>query len=380
MFLGLLITSLLASFISFVGLLFLRSNLNKKLKIFYAPSGKSVSNALLLGGLPFIIGLYSGMTILLLKKDHSTFIDKIILEWMILSSIFTVCGWIDDKWEIRARTKLCFQTSAVCIFAWSVTTLTASPLPAFFIISYLGMTFVNGANLLDGLDTMAIKINSSIFISFLLIGFMNNSNWLIALSFLGLLTLWSFYPFNKYPSSVHLGETGSSFLGFFSLLLTVIAFFEPATTHSVNFTYALIPPCLFFIELSLSFLRRILNGKSPFKGDRLHLHHILRTQYYLSAETTSSIISGINLLVTVGSIRLSILYQDTIGLIAQFVLLSVIYICTCLHAWRRAHVAEQSMLFAGFAQQKIVVLDVKKFDNVVSEDLFEQKSYYKKAS
>ena len=44
-------------------------------------------------------------------------------------------------------------------------------------------------------------------------------------------------------------------------------------------------------EVGISFMRRIYNGKSPFIGDRFHLHHIFRNYYNLSVPATTYLLS-----------------------------------------------------------------------------------------
>jgi hypothetical protein len=43
------------------------------------------------------------------------------------------------------------------------------------------------------------------------------------------------------------------------------------------------------VELGVSFMRRIYNRKSPFKGDKYHLHHILRNYYKYTPSYSSSV-------------------------------------------------------------------------------------------
>ena len=76
-----------------------------------------------------------------------------------------------------------------------------------------------------------------------------------------------FLVFNFYPAKIFPGDSGSYFLGF---LVAVIAIFSVAKVGTAILVMA-VP----LIDGVFTILRRMASGKSPFLGDRGHLHHRL---------------------------------------------------------------------------------------------------------
>lgn len=73
--------------------------------------------------------------------------------------------------------------------------------------------------------------------------------------------------FNWYPAKIFPGFSGSTILGFMIAVLSILSGAKLATAGLV----LLIPAT----DFTYTFLRRILQGKSPVWGDRGHLHHRL---------------------------------------------------------------------------------------------------------
>lgn len=73
--------------------------------------------------------------------------------------------------------------------------------------------------------------------------------------------------FNWYPAKIFPGFSGSTILGFMIAVLSILSGAKLATAGLV----LLIPAT----DFAYTFLRRILQGKSPVWGDRGHLHHRL---------------------------------------------------------------------------------------------------------
>lgn len=266
-------------------------------KLVYVPARKSTSNAVQLGGLPLsmsiIVGLFYFYT-----HDHflSTFseLDHYgIKYWFLSAGIVMAYGYLDDKFELRPIVKLSLQILSIALFAvlesrvlfpkWGAL--------AFVVSCFWGLGVLNGSNLLDGLDTLTIKLGTVTLLSYGVIALNFQIAPVIFGVGIGLSALASFYLFNKEPAKIHLGEIGGSFVGLFTLLLSSFIFthmsqrgYAPLSSLSM----ALFPLSLPMSELGVSFLRRLYNKRSPFSGDKYHLHHILRNYYGLSPSRASS--------------------------------------------------------------------------------------------
>lgn len=98
------------------------------------------------------------------------------------------------------------------------------------------------------------------------------------LSFIGAGASLGFLFFNWHPAKILPGFSGSTILGF---MIAVLSIFSSAKL-AVALLVLLIPAVDFFY----TFFRRIIEKKSPLKGDRKHLHHLLLKRGFSSTKIT----------------------------------------------------------------------------------------------
>ena len=156
-----------------------------------------------------------------------------------------------------------------------------------FLVSILFTIFVftviiNGFNLIDGIDGLAagVGVISSLTFGtwFLLVGYESYATMSFALTG-ALLAFIRFNVFSK-KNKIFLGDTGSMIIG---MVISVFAirFLEFELNATGNHTVHSAPVVAFCILLVPLFdtLRvftlRLLQGRSPFVADRLHVHHLL---------------------------------------------------------------------------------------------------------
>jgi len=130
----------------------------------------------------------------------------------------------------------------------------------------------NAINLADGLDGLAagISLLSLIFIGYLALHAGEFTCAILATAVAG--SIIGFLRFNSYPAEIFMGDTGSQFLGFLTITL------------SLSLTQGNSPLCTLLPLIILGFpvldtlhviLERIRKGNSPFKADNNHFHHRL---------------------------------------------------------------------------------------------------------
>jgi UDP-GlcNAc:undecaprenyl-phosphate GlcNAc-1-phosphate transferase len=293
-------------------------------KLLYVPARKSKTNALQLGGLPLSLSIIVSLFSYLLIFDDTQYfppIDRSILKvWLATSLGIVGYGFLDDKYEFRPMVKLLSQVICMFVFSFFASMLFLSiDSRIAFILTFMGsLTVINGTNLLDGLDTLTIKNSMGILIAFFGIGGIFHCVPVVMLSALMMVPVGVFWFFNREPSKIHLGEIGGTFLGFSFVLLASlsykwIGYYE---TSFDAFCYAIIPLSSPVVEVLVSSLRRLYNNKSMFKGDQLHLHHILNKELEYSHTKSSSII-GVSNIIAMG-IGATIAYQlsPVIGLLS----------------------------------------------------------------
>ena len=152
------------------------------------------------------------------------------------------------------------------------------------------VTFTNAFNLIDGLDGLSGLIAIIIFLSFLFIGIKNNDQFLITMPILFITSLAVFIFYNWHPAKVFLGDSGSLMIGFTISLMAIrsLSYIEP-----ISILYITAVPIIDFLFVTI---RRLLDGVSIFKADRLHCHHILQSYFNNSVRKTVIVIAVFQIL------------------------------------------------------------------------------------
>jgi|WetSurMetagenome_2_1015567.scaffolds.fasta_scaffold00001_376 UDP-GlcNAc:undecaprenyl-phosphate/decaprenyl-phosphate GlcNAc-1-phosphate transferase len=241
-----------------------------------------------LGGVAVFTGITLSMVIFSFHENAEMMIC--LLGGMIL--IFFI-GIKDDILVIDPKKKFAGQVLASLIVVWlggvRITNLyqvfgtgSIEPVLSILFTVFLFLLLINGFNLIDGIDGLAsglgILITLFLGIWFIVTGQANPG--IISLAACG--ALIAFFRFNIFgrDNKIFLGDSGSMITGLIIAFLTV-QFIEGNLDASREFqlnsapglAYALLIVPL--IDLLRVFILRLFNGKSPFKADRNHIHHIL---------------------------------------------------------------------------------------------------------
>lgn len=151
-------------------------------------------------------------------------------------------------------------------------------------LSYLLTVFaliviINAFNLIDGVDGLAGSlglISSLVFGIFFLINH-NIPYAVLAFTFAG--SLSAFLIYNFHPAKIFMGDTGSLTIGLLNSILVIkfietgshYSFHPVASSPAIGFGILLVP----LMDTLRVFSIRIMHGRSPFKPDRNHIHHLL---------------------------------------------------------------------------------------------------------
>lgn len=343
LFLFLVVESLVLSFFS---LKLICKSSPYRLSFLYISSGKSATNAKLLGGLSLSISLIVGICAMLITtaKIFSATERHILFFTLISTLLVTLYGYIDDKFEVRVRVKLAIQMLAIVTFASIIVDLNYPQFSylALGCISFFGFALINGANLVDGLDTLTIKMGSSSALAYAALGFYVNSPATIALSLIMLSSLAMFYFFNREPAKVYMGEIGGSLIGLIYYAQTFLCFTNlKESVHPLTaLSLALIPGCLPICELAISFLRRLWFRRTPFRGDKLHLHYILKNEYKLSASQASSRMGVSSACVLAFGLFLALAVHPIFALGVVIMSTTAFYLWHCAEKWKITYSSE----------------------------------------
>jgi len=145
--------------------------------------------------------------------------------------------------------------------------------------SFIIIICINSYNLIDGIDGLASSIAIISLLIYGILFFINQSYFFAAMA-IGLSgSVFAFLFYNKSPAYIYMGDSGSLFLGLVLGILTLVFIQEPNSSLNFNYSSKLIfsisiigLPTLDLVRL---FFVRIYRKKNPFKGDKMHIHHLL---------------------------------------------------------------------------------------------------------
>lgn len=344
---------------------FLKPGIVKKL--FYIPAGKSQTDAVHLGGLPLGILLIAGASVFVYfaQKQYNFSTAYILLNSIVSFALLIAYGYCDDRFEIKPTAKLLGQFLIVSSFALltSKTIYPQNSAISFVLMSGFGLAILNGTNLIDGLDTISLKFSFVTIGLFGALGFYYNYPELVLFSFFVMASLTGFGIYNKAPARVYLGEVGAAALGFTYLLFASLLYHhirEKIGSFS-SMTVAFFPISIYAVELSVSFFRRLVNHRSPFRGDKLHIHHILSLYKGFSPSNTATLMSMGYLVF--GLISFSLIQYPVLSFLSINILTIATYYAIGIKYWRTSETVD--ITWKNFAKM-LMRKDVK----VISSEVF----------
>ena len=227
-------------------------------------------------------------------------------------------GFIDDRWQVRARWQFGFQV-VLAGFAillglqileinnpleflggvFADDTLVFEGVLASLITALWIVGMINSINFIDGLDGLStgVAIIAPLTLGFVSLGFQSSYQLVVALLcavFAG--ALLGYLPWNFNPAKVFIGTTGVMVMGYLLAVLAILG--------SAKVAVALLILGVPIIDTFWIITRRLLSGHSPFTPDRGHIHHRL-LDLGLSHRGVVLLIYGITALLAVVSLLLA---------------------------------------------------------------------------
>ena len=239
-----------------------------------------------LGGIAIAGAFYLGLAAALLVSSGSTSplreADQLVA--VLLGAALIVCiGVVDDLFGMRARAKLSAQIGVGVVVAllglsvdhldgpWGQLALGPWSIPitvAWFVV------VMNAINLIDGLDGLASGVGLIGMTAFYAIATAAGATPPIAaILAAGAGGVLGFLPYNLFPASIIMGDTGSILLGFL-LAAAGVAVTQSSPTGA--------PPWVPVLVLALplgdtawAVIRRVIGRAPIFAPDKRHVHHRL---------------------------------------------------------------------------------------------------------
>ncbi len=235
------------------------------------------------GGLAIFISIFISSLIFL----H---FDVRLFAILLGAIIILIIGLLDDKFNLSPYLRLVIQFVAAAIPVMAgitisfitnpaggiinLPTLLASFVTIFWIVFLMnGLNF--GAKGVAG-QLSGVVVIAAITIALLSLRFSGDTGQtpviilaiILAGSFLG------FLPWHIYPQKIMPSFSGSNLAGYFLAILSVLSTAKVGTL--------LVVLAIPLIDTGYAIVRRVAAGKSPFWGDRGHLHHILLDKGHLT--------------------------------------------------------------------------------------------------
>jgi UDP-GlcNAc:undecaprenyl-phosphate GlcNAc-1-phosphate transferase len=232
------------------------------------------------GGLPvagaFVIAALAAWALLPPGGD-----DAVRLRGVLIGGVFIFLGGLADDWfDLSPRANFAVQVGAAAIAMFHIVfverftnplngeLIVIRPMLLVVLVSLfwiLGM--INTVNFLDGLDGLAVGVGTIASVLFAwhshVLG--QEAVALFPLALAG--ALLGFLPFNFAPARIFLGSAGAFFLGFQLAALSILAPAKIAT--------ALLVMAVPILDVAWQIYSRLRRRRSPFTGDRGHLHYRL---------------------------------------------------------------------------------------------------------
>lgn len=242
------------------------------------------------------------------------------------------CGLFDDFRRLKAWTKLFWQIAAATVAFIGGATITnfsffgvGIEFNAFFsylITVFWFVLFINAVNLIDGLDGLAGGL--VLFTCLIMIFSLSVSGDYFYAFYFALLggAVLGFLKYNFNPATIFLGDGGSYFLGYSIAILAI-----RSSSKSQVGVLMLIPLLALGVPIFdsiLSPIRRFIRGRSMFRPDKGHIHHMFVSKG-LSSRNAVLMIYGITMALCVLSILIITFHGDAfIALVLALLLFGMI--------------------------------------------------------
>ncbi|MBX2977228.1 MAG: undecaprenyl/decaprenyl-phosphate alpha-N-acetylglucosaminyl 1-phosphate transferase [Ignavibacteriaceae bacterium] len=206
------------------------------------------------------------------------------IRFMIMGMIIiTICGVIDDiiglKWSIKFIVQFLAALFLILFLSpyYDRITIFGILLPSgldMIVLFLFIVGVINSVNLMDGMDGLVSGFALMVFITTMALSIYKTDEMVMLFSVSLAGALFGFLKFNAYPARIFLGDTGSLFLGFVIVMLSLkISVGYNKGNLSLGFPILLLAvPILDTLKVMI---KRITSGKNPFLADNNHLHHII---------------------------------------------------------------------------------------------------------
>ncbi|GMT46771.1 MAG: hypothetical protein IEMM0007_0337 [bacterium] len=236
-------------------------------------------------------------------------------------AMLAIVGFLDDFRELNHEWKfvaqilasvfmIYFSNNVVLTFGdvFAIGPIDLNRTLAVILTVFFTVGVINAINMIDGLDGLAGGISLIAFIAFAVLAYINRQTQLVLLSVALAGVVLGFLKYNWPPSRLFMGDAGSLSLGFSLVFISIVI------SQKEN---SLVPPVVPLLVLSVPIvdtitvmIKRMLRGRSPFKADKYHLHHITMKYGYRKRTTVRIILLVSSMFAAIGIIGVTLEIPD----------------------------------------------------------------------
>ena len=346
-----LIDLLFTFFISFA-VLFLMRKAARNVGLVDKPSGRKMHT----GNIPLVGGVAICITIVNYIYTHPGMINHANLYMCCIVGL-TAVGALDDRFDLSVKIRMLVQAiiSVAMIYFAKAELVTLGNILGFGEIAlgygYIGgiitvfavIGCINAFNMVDGIDGLLGGLS---IVTFGAIGILLSMGNEKSLSYLCLLLVVCMVPYIVMnlgligrERKVFMGDAGSMMIGFTVIWLLIGASQTPGNPMIRPVT-ALWLIALPLMDMVAIMIRRVKQGKSPFKPDREHLHHICQrlgcspTQTLILICSVASAFAGVGIIGEVFVIPEFLMFYSFIVMFAVYLVILINY-CKIINFFRR---------------------------------------------
>lgn len=260
-----------------------------------------------LGGLAIIFGFGFPLLMMAVNEQAAALVTKNIsylFGVLAAGSLILGLGVYDDVIGANAPKKFLIQTAAALVlvafgFQFDMVSVAGRVYDLGFFGALASVIWIvgviNAMNFIDGMDSLATVVAATTAIAFALIAVLRNdlSSLVVMTALAG--SLVGFYPWNKPPAKIFMGDTGSMFIG---LILAAGSIAAPSKSPTaILIAGPMVALALPVIDTLIVMKQRFGRRTAPiseritrvFSADRRHIHHILIGRYGSAGRAVFSI-------------------------------------------------------------------------------------------
>ena len=304
-----------------------------------------------LGGLAIIFGFGFPLLILAANERAASLVTKNLpyLFGVLASGALIVgLGVYDDLIGANAPKKFLVQTGAALIlvaFGFRFNEISLAGMN--FDLGILGwlaslvwiVGIINAVNFIDGMDSLATVVSITTAAAFSVIAMLRTDYFSLVVMIALMGSLVGFYPWNKPPAKIFMGDTGSMFIG---LLLAAGSIARPSKSPTALIIIGPMVALALPVIDTLIVMKQRFGGEHPslasrfarvFSADRRHIHHILIERYGSDAKAILWIWL-VTVLFAVSAVLIVVQTTKMIGYSSGAIALLMMLL---LRYWRRGH-------------------------------------------